>query len=647
MNYPKLFEKGRIGGLELKNRIVMTAMGCGFASSTGEASDEIIQYYADRARGGAGLIITEITRIDDETGIGMSCQLSVTQGKHVNRLVRLAEAVHKYDSKIFVQLHHPGNQTPGSLLNGLQIVSASDVTCKTIGEKPRALTTEEVEAMVKKFIKGAVIAQKAGIDGVEIHAAHGYLINQFMSPHSNKRTDKYGGDFMGRMRFLTEIIKGIQAICGPKFPIIVRMDGNEYIPDGIDDAEGIKMAKYIEALGVQGLNVSCGTYESGATIIEPACYKSGWRKHLAANIRKEVNIPVIAVNTIKTPAFAESLLEEGVSDFIGIGRGFLADAEWGLKAKQGRECEIRQCLGCMECFRVANLGRQIECTVNPILGREWYYSEKNFVKNGDGRTVAVVGAGPAGMQASVVLAKRGFKPVLFEKAEVLGGSLNLANKPPHKELVTELIKTMSKELELAGVDVRLGVEATPEIVKETGAVGVFLGAGGSPIVPPLPGIESAVKAEDILSGKVEIEGKTIAVIGGGVTGLETAEFLGTKGNKVTVVEMLPDVGMTLYPSVKFTLLGRIAEQGGTILKGHALQAIDGNKVEMKVVASGEIETIEVDQVVLALGVRPVDAVTAAFEAEFDEVVRIGDASVGGTIKDALHAGYDKAFAFMD
>lgn len=646
MSYTKLFEKGRIGGLELKNRIVMTAMGSGFASSTGEASDEIIEYYAQRARGGAGLIITEIVRVDDETGVGMSCQLSTTKGMHVNRLVRLAEAVHKYDSKIFLQLHHPGNQTPGRLLNGNQIVSASDVTCATIGEKPRALTTEEVEAMVKKFIRGAVIAKTAGIDGVELHAAHGYLINQFLSPHTNKRTDKYGGDFFNRMRFLTEIIKGIQFTCGPKFPVIVRIDGNEYIPDGLTDEDGIHIARYLESLGIHGLNVSCGTYESGATIIEPSCYEEGWKKHLAANIKKNVKIPVIAVNTIKHPAFAEQLLEEGVSDFVGVARGFLADPEWGIKAKAGEDDAIRKCIGCMECFRVANMGRQIECTVNPILGREWYYGEKNFVKNGDGRVVAVVGAGPAGMQAASVLARRGFKPIVFEKAEVLGGSMNLADKPPHKQLITELITAQAKELEKLGVEIRLGCEATPEIVKETGAVGVFLAAGGGPIVPPLPGIDKAVTAEEVLTGKVDLKGKKVAVIGGGVTGLETAEYL-AQDNTVTVIEMLNDVGTTLYPSVKMLLLKRLKEAGSTIITGHALQAVEDGKVQLMIVSSMATKEIEADQVVLAMGVRPDNALTAAFEAEFENVVRVGDAYTGGTIKDAMHAGYDKAFGFLD
>ncbi|MBE0068915.1 NADH:flavin oxidoreductase, partial [Thermoanaerobacterium thermosaccharolyticum] len=229
MKYNCLFKKGQIGKLTLKNRIVMPAMGTSLASSTGEASDRIIKYYEERAKGGCGLIITEITRVDDETGIGTPNQLSVTNTSKIPRLERLARAVHKYDTKIFLQLHHPGRETYSSILNGKQIVAPSPIPCKTIGEVPRELTTKEVEELVKKFVIGAKIAQMAGIDGVELHGAHGYLIGQFLSPLTNKRTDKYGGSFINRMRFITEIILGIRHICGPNFPIITRIDGDEFV----------------------------------------------------------------------------------------------------------------------------------------------------------------------------------------------------------------------------------------------------------------------------------------------------------------------------------------------------------------------------------------------------------------------------------
>lgn len=643
MSYEKLFTPGIIGGLELKNRIVMTAMGCSLAEISGEAGPRMIRYYADRAKGGAGLIITEITRIDDETGVGTPNQLSVTNTHVVGQLSRLVEAVHAYDTKLFVQLHHPGNQTPSRLIGGKQPVSASDVTCKVIGEQPRALSTEEVEALVKKFVTGAVIAQKAGVDGVEIHAAHGYLVSQFLSPHTNHRTDKYGGSFEGRMRFVTEIIMGIKAYCGPKFPISVRMNGSDYLEDGISEEDGIAQAKYLEALGIACLNVSCGTYDSGATIIEPNYFAEGWKKHLAANIKKAVSIPVIAVANIKHPEVAESFLED--IDFVGIARGNLADPEWGNKAKAGEEVLIRKCLGCMECFRILNDGLPLGCTLNPVLGREFEWGDDKLVKDGCGRVIAVIGGGPAGMEAALTLAKRGFKTVLFEASDKLGGTVNLAAVPPNKGMLNEFIETMEAQLMKAGVEIRLNTCGTPDEAKAVGAEAVFIAAGGKTIVPDLPGISRAVTAEDVLAGKAAAAGENVVVIGGGVTGLETAETL-APDHKVTVVEMLDKVGGNLYPSVVMHLVQEIMKNGGQIAKGKALAEVCETFVRVKDTKSGEIREIPADSVVLAMGVRANRPDIEAYREAFgDKVILVGDSSRPGQIYDALHSGHDKAFVY--
>ena len=645
MSYVKLFEPGKIGSLELKNRIVMPAMGCSLAESTGEAGARMIKYYADRARGGAGLIITEITRVDDETGVGTPNQLSVTNTHVISQLHRLVEAVHAYDTKLFVQLHHPGNQTPSRLIGGKQPVSASDVTCKVIGEQPRALETEEVEAMVKKFVTGAVIAQKAGVDGVEIHAAHGYLVSQFLSPLTNKRTDKYGGSFEGRLRFITEIIMGIRAYCGPKFPISVRMNGNDYLPGGLEDEDGIRIAQYLEKLGVNCINVSCGMYDSGSTIIEPSYYAEGWKKHLGANIRKAVSIPVIAVDAIKHPSVAEQMLEEGNCDFVGIARGFLADADWGLKAKCGNEKVLRKCLGCMECFRILNDGLPLGCTVNPVLGREFEWGDEKLVKNGEGKTVAVVGGGPAGMEAALTLAKRGFKVVLFEKSGKLGGTANLAAIPPNKGLLNELVDTMAAQIEEAGVEVHLNTPGTLEVINAAGAEAVVLATGGKPVCPNLPGIERAVTAEDVLAGKAEVKGENVVVVGGGVTGLETAETL-AKDHKVTVVEMLDKVGGNLYPSIVLHLAQEIMKAGGTIAKGKALVEVLEDKVCVKDTKTEELAALPADTVVLAMGVRPERPEFAELSKVFgDNLILVGDADRTGQIYDALHTAHDRAFVY--
>jgi len=644
MSYSKLFEPGKIGNLEIRNRIVMPAMGCSLAEVTGEPGPRMIRYYTDRAKGGAGLIITEITRVDDETGVGTPNQLSVTNTHVIGQLSRLVESVHTYGTKLFVQLHHPGNQTPSRLIGGKQPVSASDVTCKVIGEQPRALTTEEVEAMVRKFVTGAVIAQKAGVDGVEIHAAHGYLVSQFLSPYTNKRTDKYGGSFEARLRFITEIIMGIKAYCGPKFPISVRMNGDDFLPGGITLEDSVKIAVYLEKLGVACINVSCGMYDSGSTIIEPSYFAEGWKKHLSTAIKNAVSIPVIAVDNIKHPSVAEALLEEGASDFVGIARGFLADANWGVKAKKGEDLYIRKCLGCMECFRILNDGLPLGCTLNPILGREFEFGEDKLVRNGNGTPVAVIGGGPAGMQAALVLAKRGFRTILFEAGDRLGGTVNLAAMPPNKGMLAEFVETQKAEIEKAGVEVRLNAKADVETLKACGVKAIFMATGGKAVRPNLPGIEKAVTAEDVLAGKAEANGDLV-IVGGGVTGLETAELLG-KDHKVTVVEMLDKVGGNLYPSVVMHLAQEIMKQGGTIAKSTALVSVEDNGVKVKDTKTEEEKFIPADTVILAMGVRSERPLISELCEEFGEnVVLVGDADRPGQIYDALHSAYNRAFVF--
>jgi 2,4-dienoyl-CoA reductase-like NADH-dependent reductase (Old Yellow Enzyme family) len=646
MAYEKLFSKGKIGSLELRNRIVMPPMGTTLASFTGEAGEEIIRYYEERAKGGCGLIITEIARVDDETGIGMPGQISVSSGKYVRNLVKLVDAVHKHDSKIFIQLHHPGREVSKALLGGRQPVAPSPIPCGVVKEMPKELTTKECEELIKKFITGANIAKMAGFDGVELHGAHGYLINQFLSPYTNKRTDKFGGDYFKRLNFISGIITGIKFTCGANFPISVRLSCDEFVEGGLKIDEAVKIARSLESFGVHAINVSAGTYESGYAVIEPQGLPEGWKKHLATEVRKHVKIPVIAVNNIKQPATAERFLEEGVCDFVAIGRGLLADPGWGEKARTGQDTKIRKCLGCMHCFRVINMLRSVECTVNPCLGREYLFNEDTLRVNGGGKSVAVIGGGPAGMHAAAVLGKRGYQVTLFDKNEALGGTMLLAEKPPHKEMIGELIKTQAEELADAGVEVRLGTEATAESIKAMNPYGVILAAGGLPIVPKIPGIDKAhvCTAEQIVRGEISLSGKKAVVIGGGITGLETAEILAAE-NTVTLVEMMKEVGPTLYISLKALMLRRLAGAGATILTGQRLTEIGDTAVTLTGTATGYTKELEADAVVLALGVRANNALAEEFEAAFDKVVRVGDVSKPGQISDALREANDKAHIF--
>lgn len=643
MKYKNLFSKGKIGKLEIKNRIVMSAMGTFLAASTGEASDEIIRYYEERAKGGCGLIITEITRIDNETGIGIPNQLCATDLKYIPRLEKLARAVHRYDTKIFLQLHHPGRQTHANMIEGRQIVAPSPVMSSAVEEVPRELSTAEVERLVQKFVFGAYIAKKAGIDGVEIHGAHGYLVGQFMSPLTNLRTDKYGGNFTNRMRFVTEIVTGIRQTCGPDFPISVRIDGDEFVPGGFNLDEAVKAAKYLESIGVDAINVSAGTYESVNTIIEPISYPQGWKKHLAQAIKDAVKIPVIACDVIRKPDFAESLIKEKNVDFVALGRALLADPEWAKKAAEGREMEIRPCISCLYCIQELMELKTTKCAVNARMGRELEFC--GLKKNGNGRIVAVIGAGPAGMEAARVLAQRGFRPVLFEKKGVLGGSLYLGSKPPLKDKLNWLIDNLTYQLKQLEVDIRLNTEPSMQDLLNLKPYAVFVAIGASPIIPKIPGIdnENVCTVFDILNETIVLKNKNVIVVGSGMTGLETAEYLAARKNKVTVVEMQHKIGPDAYLPNLIDITSRLKKYNVEMLPSMKLIEIRNNEIVLENMRDSSTLTKKTDAVVLSLGVKQNLALIEEIEKIFPIVKVLGDANKPGRIAQAIHTGFETAY----
>lgn len=644
MSYEKLFQKGQIGSLELKNRIVMPAMGVSLAEPDGCANEHIIRYYEERAKGGVGLIITEITRVEPEFGTAIPNQLGAYEMYQIPHLERLAERVHKYGTKILMQLQHPGRENKSNMIGGKQIVAPSAVMCKVTQEMPRELTTEECTNIMKAFVKGAVLAKTAGFDGVELHAAHGYLLNQFLSPYTNKRTDRYGGSFGNRIRIMEEMITAIRHLCGPKFVISVRISGDEFVEGGLHLEDMVQIAQNLETYGIDVINVSAGIYETSTTIIEPASYPQGWKKHLGAAVRKAVNIPVITANNIKDPDVAEALLEEGCCDFVAVGRGHLADPEWAKKAKEGRADEINKCIGCLYCFGKLSAGGHIGCAVNPKCGREVEYA--NIDKNGAGQTVAIIGGGPAGMTAALTLKERGFSPVLFEKAAELGGQLNIADKPILKEKLGAYKESMITRVERAGIDVRLNTEATIDMVKELNPVGVFLATGGTPTVPPIPGIDKSfvMTAEEVLTGKKKPEGK-VAIIGGGITGIETADTLSAQGMDVTIVEMMPQIGAALYKSVLVDFQMRLQKNNVKIKTRQQLFKVDDGMLTLLNTQTSEFSALEADTVVLALGVTPNKKLTNAFEEAFDNCVVLGDAVQSGRIAEATFDGLGRASTF--
>ncbi len=372
MKYPKLFEKSRIDSLEIKNRIVMAPMGTGFANDDGTVNERVINYYGERAKGGAGLIIVEAACVDDVYSVPFKGQIRVSQDYHIESLKKLTDAIHKHGSKAVLQIHHAGS-TSNPALAGYQPISPSNIPPAPGGNIPSPMTLEDIRQVQQKFVDAAVRCEKAGFDGVELHGAHSYLLAQFFSKYYNRRQDEYGGSFDNRMRFISEIIDGIKKVL-PSYPLLVRISGDEMTPDIADTLtlqDGLEIAKFLQSKGIDAIDISNGGAMNPAANCDPASYTPGWKKHIAKAFKDALSIPVIATNTIKTPDFAESLLEDGICDFAALGRALFADAYFSKKAKEEKEDDIIQCIGCMHCRKKLLVEKvPVQCAVNPELGHE-------------------------------------------------------------------------------------------------------------------------------------------------------------------------------------------------------------------------------------------------------------------------------------
>ncbi len=630
----QLCEAFRIGRMELKNRIVMPPMVTRYGNEDGYVTERVKSYYEARAQGGAGLIIVEATYVHP-CGQFLSQQLNISDDEFIPGMSELVQAIHRHGAKAAIQIAH-GGRTGSSKFRGIQPVAPSPLPIPD-GEMPKELTVSEIAEIVTCFAEAARRVKKAGFDGIEIHGAHGYLIDEFLSRSSNKRQDAYGGDLRNRARFLIEVIKAIGEAVGRDYPVWCRIDGKEYgVEEGITLEEAQETARMAQDAGTDAIHVTAFGPTSPINFTTPT-FVPAVIADLAEGIKKAVTIPVIAVGRI-TPEAGERILAEGKADLIAIGKDLLADPELPNKVASDRLEDICPCIVCMRCrddIRSTTVAG-IRCQVNATLGRE---AEYKIVPTKKPKRVLVVGSGPAGMEAARVAALRGHQVTLYEKNSRLGGQLIQAAIPPHKDRFESLIKYLETQLRKLSVEIELDKEVTAALVEHLKPEVVVLATGVIPFTPDIPGLNKAhvVQAGDVLEGRVEV-GDRAVVIGGELVGCETAEFLVEKGKKVTVTRRGSEMAMKVGPILRPFFLDRLLVKGVTLLTGVKYKEVTPQGLVLTT-KEGETRTIEADTIVLAAGAIPNNQLYEELKGKVAEIHLIGDCVEPRIIRDAISDGF--------
>lgn len=635
--YQHIFSPMTIRHMTVKNRIVMMPMGTNFGEQNGEMSFLHINYYEQRAKGGTGLLIVENASVDSPQGSNGTTQLRIDSDNYIPRLYKLCENVHKHGACIAIQINHAGASAMSSRI-GMQPVSASDVPSKEGGEIPRPLTKEEILNIVRKYAEAARRAQICGFDAVEIHAGHSYLISQFLSPIYNKRTDEFGGSAENRTRFARMILEAVRKQVGPHFPIFLRISADELMEGGntLEDT-----LAYLECLEkeVDVFDVSCGLNGSIQYQIDANYLPDGWRSYMARAVKEKFGKPCIAVGNIRHPQIAEEILAKGDADFIGMGRGLIAEPEWVNKVEYGNEGDLRSCISCnIGCagHRIG-LNQPIRCTVNPAVNSGEDYIKHKIKKPCN---VVVIGGGTAGLEAACTAAEVGCTTFLIEKKAELGGLASVISKIPDKKRLGEFPQYLIRRAEkLHNLFVFCNTQATTELVKSLNPDIIVNATGSEPTLPPIRGLHELVDKEDSHVATVlkmieripeypeHMEGRKVVIIGGGAVGLDVMEFFTERGARVSMIEMLPMIGNGLDPVSRCDIHAKLKKYQVEQMVNTMLQEVRNDRFIVKT-PQDEIKELPFDYGFICLGMKASTPVLKELEENFSdtnvEIINIGD-----------------------